>query len=370
MHLAYEAGSVLDVYSLYKNTRNKKVLIDHMREELGDVLWFLSNLAHIFDLSLHEIALKNAPRSIEIYQGYHPRKKKPSFAASKSDSMSYYEKFVQDTDARRDISVSVLGLFGEIGSISTITKKIWRDSKGRPTKWDIKKKRNDIASEIGDCLWYLTSTAQNLAPPLSLSEIAKANLILTQDRWKRKGRPIDDRRYSTEERFPRRLSIKFLQRGGVTLMRCGSINIGDRLTDNARNDDGYRYHDAFHLAYMAVMGWSPVMRALLKCKRKTDKKIDEVEDGARAAIIEEAVAITIYNDARAHDFFRGKKRVDMKILDAARNMTQELEVNKCTAALWEKAILEGFKIFRALKNNGGGRVVLDLDKQTIRYFSI
>ena len=42
------------------------------------------------------------------------------------------------------------------------------------------------------------------------------------------------------------------------------------------------FHDVFHLAYAAVLGWSPTTRALLKIKRKSRPEIDENEDGARA----------------------------------------------------------------------------------------
>src|SRR4051812_39264167 len=52
------------------------------------------------------------------------------------------------------------------------------------------------------------------------------------------------------ERLPRKLHIQFLERkskGGrvEVITRVNDINIGDRLTDNAAIDDGYRYHDAF-----------------------------------------------------------------------------------------------------------------------------
>ena len=53
---------------------------------------------------------------------------------------------------------------------------------------------------------------------------------------------------------------------------------GDPLRDNRYEDDGYRFHDIFHLSYASVLGWSPTLRALLRCKRKSDPKIDEVED--------------------------------------------------------------------------------------------
>ena len=44
---------------------------------------------------------------------------------------------------------------------------------------------------------------------------------------------------------------------------------GAELTDNAYDPDGYRFHDVFHFAYAAVLGWSPITRALLRRKRKS-----------------------------------------------------------------------------------------------------
>ncbi|MFX5743284.1 pyrophosphatase, partial [Acinetobacter baumannii] len=64
--------------------------------------------------------------------------------------------------------------------------------------------------------------------------------------------------------------------------RSGGVFVGDRLTDNAAEPDDYRFHDVFHYAYIAVLGWSPVIRSLLRLKRKSVPKIDEVDDGARA----------------------------------------------------------------------------------------
>jgi hypothetical protein len=41
------------------------------------------------------------------------------------------------------------------------------------------------------------------------------------------------------------------------------------LNRNSRRIDAYRFHDAIHLGFMAVLGWSPTMRALLRLKRKS-----------------------------------------------------------------------------------------------------
>jgi len=70
--------------------------------------------------------------------------------------------------------------------------------------------------------------------------------------------------------------------------------IGDELTDNAYKDDGYRFHDVFHSAYVAILGWSPVIRKLLKRKRKRKPRVDEVEDGGRAGVIDEAISAIVF----------------------------------------------------------------------------
>ena len=44
-------------------------------------------------------------------------------------------------------------------------------------------------------------------------------------------------------------------------MYDGAQPVGDPLDDNSEHDDAYRYHDAFRLARMTVLGWSPVTRA-------------------------------------------------------------------------------------------------------------
>ena len=69
---------------------------------------------------------------------------------------------------------------------------------------------------------------------------------------------------------------------------------GNDLTDNAYTPDGYGFHDILHFANAAVLGWSPVLRKLLECKRRTRPKMDEVEDGGRAAVIEEGLAAVVY----------------------------------------------------------------------------
>ena len=46
------------------------------------------------------------------------------------------------------------------------------------------------------------------------------------------------------------------------------------------------------------------------------------------------------------------------------------EVEKCPLKLWEKAILEGYAVFRQLKSNQGGWIVGNRELRTITYMPL
>ena len=45
-----------------------------------------------------------------------------------------------------------------------------------------------------------------------------------------------------------------------------------RLFPNAYRDDGYRFHDVMHLTFAALLGWSPVLRSLLRKMEKLKRR--------------------------------------------------------------------------------------------------
>lgn len=273
-----------------------------------------------------------------------------------------YQKMVERTDERKQRTIALMGLVGEIGDLHSMMKKLLLQ-KDNPSF------RNELREEFGDVLWYLTSLASLYKIPLQ--EIAEANSEKAESLYSTGSVIVFDEGSPSDERLPRKFTVNFyekpLQRGVHVKISINDIVVGDALTDNAHENDGYRYHDVFHLAYAAVLGWSPVIRALLKCKRKSDSTIDEVEDGARAAIIEEAISILIFNQAEERSWYADASSIDISLLKTIRRMVTGLEVKACTAKQWKSAISQGYAVFSELKRNGGGDVLVDLDHQILQY---
>jgi len=114
------------------------------------------------------------------------------------------------------------------------------------------------------------------------------------------------------------------------------------------------------MSYAALLGWSPVICSLFRVKRKSQPKIDETEDGARAILIEEGISTWIFNHAYRLNFFENMDRLDYGLLKAVRELVRGYEAEHCPLWLWEDAILEGYKVFRMLRRYRRGIVIADL----------
>ena len=183
--------------------------------------------------------------------------------------------------------------------------------------------------------------------------IAAENLKKARNRWpggETDARKLFDEDFPAEERLPRHFEMLIREEEveGKMMVRCwlGSEAVGDPLTDNAWEDDGYRFHDVFHLAHMTVLGWSPIMRSLLKRKRRSIKQVDEVEDGARAKVIEEAIAAIAYDYARKHNYLDGVRTLDYPLLKTIHGLVSDREVGGCSLQDWQQAILAGYRVWR------------------------
>lgn len=164
-----------------------------------------------------------------------------------------------------------------------------------------------------------------------------------------------------EEQLPRNFTVSFKEvnvngKQSVKVVVGNNSQAGDVINDNAYKNDFYRYHDVFHYSFATLLGWSPCARAMLKRKRKSDALIDEMEDGARATITEEALSMIIFNEAKRKGYFKNTKKVSKVTLRIIKEMTENFEVNARTTEQWEEAILESYKVFRSLIQNNGGTV--------------
>src|SRR3984893_14224754 len=264
------------------------------------------------------------------------------------------------------LMVPMLGLAGETGQLLSEYKKHLRDGEAHRLF------EERVSEELGDLLWYIANVASKF--DLTLEEIATANLAKVKARWAtERTEPLCfDATLPEGERLPRRFEVELVDVEGEDRQRVRvSINgkpCGGELTDNAYDPDGYRFHDVFHFAYAAVLGWSPITRALLRRKRKSRPLLDEVEDGGRAAVIEEGVAALAFDYARRHHMLEGVSVLDFQLLRTIKDMTSHLEVRQCTTGEWEQAILQGFEVWRCVLAARGGRIAIDLDARRIAFF--
>lgn len=284
-------------------------------------------------------------------------------------NLTEYQHAVRQTDQRpgtdlQDIVVHLLGLTGEAGSVAEVYKKKLRDAEAYGS-WKLQ-----LREELGDVLWYVAILATKL--DLDLDDIAAANLEKTRSRWLLGDADQLDTDFPPHEQLPRHGTYEFVPgedaegRPQVTVYLDGQ-QVGDPLTDNTAAQDGYRFHDVFHLAYATVLGWSPVTRALLKRKRKSKPTVDEAEDGGRAIVIEETVAHLAFTYGSLHSHLDGVSRLDQALLDTITMITGGHEVGTRTAADWELAILEGHRMFRELLRCNGGAVEFDADQRSLEY---
>jgi NTP pyrophosphatase (non-canonical NTP hydrolase) len=285
-------------------------------------------------------------------------------------NLAEYQAMALETDQTKLIGepeaklVPLLGLAGEAGQLLSEYKKRLRDGEKHEKFVD------RVSEELGDILWYVANVASKYN--LSLDGIAEANLAKTRARYQTsKANGKLDERYGEVERFPRKFSVTFQEkiigpRAEVTAYLDGRV-VGATLTDNSYADDGYRFHDVFHVAYAAVLGWSPILRKLMQRKRRSDPRVDEVEDGGRAGVIEEGIAALAFDYARRHKFLDGVHDIDADLIRTIRDMSSHLEVSCQPESLWRKAILEGFSVWRSVVEAGGGTITADLDNQSITF---
>lgn len=346
-----EVGSLLS--ELKKKQRDADSYVgyaDSVMEELGDVLWYFTNIADRAGLTVDIIAQRMS-REIEDWDevgDYH-------FGCF-GDIQSYREHTGPLSGEK--VEQGAINLAAKVGSLLNDA------SLGR-----LEGNRDVLSAHLVEILRAIIQVADDA--DVSLQDAAERNVAKATSRWpiKREYTPLFDEKYDVDEQLPRRIVMsieeKVFDGKAFVIQKCNGIKVGDRLTDNKAEQDDYRFHDAFHLAYAAILGWSPVVRALFKLKRKSDPKIDENEDGARAILIEEGVATWIFNHGAKLNNFASIRGLDYHLLKAIKELVSGYEVQNCPLWMWEEAILEGFTVFRFLQKHRKGLVIADLKTRRI-----
>ena len=269
--------------------------------------------------------------------------------------------------------VALLGLAGEIGTLLAGYKKHLRDGSAYELF------PSNVQEELGDILWYLASAATKFDLPLE--RIAESNIAKVTDRWpsqqeksrlKRTAEAHFDALCTPKEQLPREFEVEIRPvedpdspEPKIQVVWNGKV-VGDPLGDNTYDDSGYRFHDVFHLANAAVLGWSPVARGkLFERKRKSDARLDSVEDGGRAIVVEEGFAAYVFEYGRHHNYLDCVTSLDYQVLRTFRTLTSGLEVQ--ARPLWEveEAIFQGFAVWRQIKSAGGGLLRGNLTDRTL-----
>lgn len=355
-----EVGSLLA--ALKKVSRDKLLESEtHFAgEEIGDALWYLVSLAHHGSVEPDELA---AACVLGLRKRLKEAEVKPDRGVTFEEIDSLVELHRAELDGQRETLLRELAAAaGALTASQQPDFKSWAPEK--------------VADTLGELLAQLALVSRCFQ--FGLAAAARENLKKIKDRWPGDSpkfcRLFDDAGCEEHERLPRQFEIEFITRkvGGrtVVVQQLNGVNIGDPLTDNSHLPDGYSYHDVFHLSYVAHLGWSPVIRALLKLKRKSRSHIDETEDGARAIIIEEGIATWIFNHAHARgDFFEGVQvgKLEFGLLKQVRAMVQGYEVHECPWWQWELAILRGFDVFRELREHKRGIVSVDMVKRSLTF---
>ena len=285
-----------------------------------------------------------------------------------------YQRLTAETDIldASDLALPILGLAGEVGNLSAEYKKRARDHAG------YRAFSEEVREELGDLMWYAAALARRCN--LDLDDVLVDNVRKTRERFLRPDVPpqhqlFDEERITTEQ-IPRQFDVSFREtveygrgREAVPVVRIfrGTEPVGDALDDNSDDSDDYRYHDALHLGHLAVLGWSPTMRGLLGVKRASDPDLDRVQDGGRAAVVEEGLTAYVFSVAVSHSLFATSDRVPDDVIKACRKMTAHLEVSRRSHSDWDYAILAGYRVFRELKTHRGGVVHVDLVERSLDF---
>ncbi len=233
---------------------------------------------------------------------------------------------------------------------------------------------------LGEIAWHLSAIASLYA--IDMNKVASENIDKANARRDDGvATPLHDTLAPLEQQLPRLFQVEFRSVGAQTVeIYLNDDQVGDPLRDQYSIQDGYRFHDVIHLANAAVLGWSPVLRDLLKIKRTHCAETKQNEDGGRSAVVEELVIKHVHWEAAQRakhlhpnlspydrPLFPEGEEIPFSLLKTVRGLTIGHEVYANKFWEWELAIREGYRVFQLLKKHNGGVVKVDLEGRRLEF---
>lgn len=309
-------------------------------EEFGDALWYLAAICRRL-----EIGVDNIFSDAIAAGGYIG-------APIASDTPEWPVAIASRVETIPDLDSALLKL-GEATAALLSLKKMTSNPRA-------------MLLSFADC--YLKSLQ---ASGMTFGKIVEYNVAKTRGRFlvpDPNTLPTFDSDFEEDERIPEYFEMKIVRRNsGKTYVQWNGVFIGEPLTDNITDEDGYRFHDVFHFAHASVLHWSPTFRALIKHKRKSNSKVDEAQDGGRAIVVEEGLTAWIFSMAKQLGFFERQTSVSFDMLKTIQQFVSGYEVEQCPLKLWEDAVLQGYEVFRNVRNNNGGTIIGDRKNRRVSY---
>ncbi|WP_201554087.1 pyrophosphatase [Psychrobacter immobilis] len=209
---------------------------------------------------------------------------------------------------------------------------------------------------------------------LNLLEIVEKNIYKIRNRFI----PIEelelpllsfDADFNKDEQLPVDFEVHIVRKAnGKAYLKWNDVYIGSALNDNHQDGDNYKYHDVFHLAFVAILHWSPTFRALIKHKRKSVAFIDETQDSGRPIVIEEGLSAWLFSMSKEKGVdFTKESSVSYDLLKTIQVFVRGYEVEECPLQLWVKAITQGYRVFNQVVENEGGVIIGSRKKRTLEF---
>lgn len=395
--LAGEVGSLAAAIKkrLFNNKEvDWRTTSEEIEEELGDAFWYCFQLAALLapkrDRCILSLCISNLiaevgaddDRGRQIREVLTPARTNQFLERARSFPRNASEIIFDDYQSLAFLTARTT----DATLVEVCLAVLWQLNAEllRPRLPEIEQKLNttlpnrDMNRILGEIIWHLSALTSLYG--LKLSDIVKRNIKKVTARRNRDQRtPLHDHDFKPAEQLPRHFEIAFVTLGNNRArMYYNGRRLGDPLTDNNYEDDGYRYHDVMHLANAAALGWSPVLRKLLGRKRRSDPKVDEVEDGARAQIVEEAVVKAIHAEGIRLSreagpqplnarLFPDRNDISFRLLGLVSTFVTELEARTNLYWEWEDAIFVGHEMFHELRKEGQGTITVDLLEKSLKF---